>query len=317
MPLILLSPSCKTPSSKIQITLAENITPVEAPATVARVKGFFQSEGLEANAVPFASGRLALDALIGGKADFATVAETPIVLAAMQGQPIQVLCTFTASERNTKILARKDRDINSPVDLKGKKVAVTAGTNGAYFFELVLKNNGLTPTDLEQINLAPQDMAAAIARGDVDAICTWEPHVRNAQKTLGENAIVLNIPPGQYTQTFNIVVLRKYAEEHPAALTAFLKALLRSESFMREQQAEAIAIAAKENNMTTEDMQAIWPDYDFRVTLNRQLLTALTGQAEWAARTGLAPAGNQLPPLEQLILAGPLSSLRPDSVNLK
>jgi len=76
---------CKPSQTCAQITLAENITVVSAPVTVARVKGFFQTEGLNCNTVPFASGRLALDGLLGGEADFATVAETPIVLSAMQG----------------------------------------------------------------------------------------------------------------------------------------------------------------------------------------------------------------------------------------
>jgi NitT/TauT family transport system substrate-binding protein len=308
---------CNRSSTSPQITLAENITVVSAPVTVARVKGFFQAEGLNCNTVPFASGRLALDALLGGKADFATVAETPIVLSAMQGQPVRVLCTFTASERNTKLLARKDRGIEKPADLRGKKVALTFGSNGAYFFDVLLRDNGLAPSDVQQINLSPPDMAAVISRGDVDAICTWEPYIWNAKNMLGENAIELDNKPGRYVQTFNIVVRKEYAEQHAAELTAFLKALLNAESFIAQRQAEAMSIVAKENNMTEADLKGIWSDYQFKITLNKQFVESLTGQAEWAVRTKLAPAESRLPALDQLLLPGPLEALKPAAVNLQ
>lgn len=312
-----LQTGCKQSSSRSQITLAENITVVSAPVTVARVKGFFRDEGLNCDTVPFASGRLALDALLGGKADFATVAETPIVLSAMQGQSVRVLCTFTASERNTKVLARKDRGIEKPSDLRGKKVALTVGSNGDYFFDVFLSDNGLAPNDVQQINLSPPDMAAAITRGDVDAICTWEPHIWNAKKKLAGNALILGNKPGRYVQTFNIVVLKEYAEQNPAALTVFLKALLRAESFIRETEAESLSIVAKDNNMTEEDLKGIWPDYEFRVTLNPQLVEAMQGQAKWAVRTKLAQEGAKLPPVDQLLLPGPLKALNPSAVNLQ
>lgn len=290
---------------------------VSAPVTVARVKSFFRDEGLTCNTVPFASGRLALDALLGGKANFATVAETPIVLSAMQGQPVRVLCTFTASEKNTKVLARLDRGIEQPSDLRGKKVALTVGSNGDYFFDVLLKDNQLTGTDVQQINLSPPDMAAAITRGDVDAICTWEPHIWNARKNLPQNATVLGNKPGRYVQTFNIVVLNDYAERNPAALTAFLKALLRAESFIKASESEALSIVAKENNMTQEDLRGIWPDYDFRVTLSKPFVEALNGQAEWALRTKLAPGGSRLPGMENLLLGAPLKALTPAAVNFQ
>jgi ABC-type nitrate/sulfonate/bicarbonate transport system substrate-binding protein len=308
---------CKPSSTGSQITLAENITVVSAPVTVARVKGLFQAEGLTCNTVPFASGRLALDALLGGKADFATVAETPIVLSAMQGQPVRVLCTFTASERNTKLLARKDRGIEKPADLRGKKIAVTFGSNGAYFFDVLLRDNGLAPADVQQINLGPPDMAAAITRGDVDAICTWEPHIWNAKKILGDSALELGNKPGRYVQTFNIVVRKEYAEQHTAALTAFLKALLKAESFISQSEGEAMRIVAKENNLPDADLKGIWSDYEFKVTLNKQFVESLTGQAEWAVRTKLAPAENHLPAVDQLLLPGPLKALKPAAVNLQ
>lgn len=300
-----------------KIVLAENITPVSAPVTVARVKDYFKEEGIQCQTIPFASGRLALDALIGGKANFATVAETPIVLASMQGQPITVLCTFTSSEKNTKILARKDKGVQNPNDLIGKKIAVTFGTNGAYYLQIFLRTHNIRADNVQLINLSPPDMATAISRGDVDAICTWEPHIWNAKKLVGDEAVVLLNNPGIYTQTFNIVAMKGYTSNNDKILTGFLKALNKSVIYIKEHEDEAIAIVARENNMTETDLRAIWNDYVFDVVLDTGLVKAITGQAEWALNTNLATPESHLPPMEQLLTPGPLKSLKLESVNLQ
>ena len=78
--------------------------------------------------------------------------------------------------------------IKTKADLKGKKIAFTAGTGSEIYTTVLLKQAGLTAKDVSLVNLRPQDMLPALAAGSIDAMNTWEPHISNASKTLGDSA---------------------------------------------------------------------------------------------------------------------------------
>lgn len=68
----------QTPAEKV--TIAYATLSDTALAQVAQVQGFFRAEGLDVSPHLHAYGKLALQELLAGQADFATVAETPVML---------------------------------------------------------------------------------------------------------------------------------------------------------------------------------------------------------------------------------------------
>ena len=103
-----------------RLTLAEGSRPIAGPVYVAHAQGYFEAEGLEVILQPHTSGKAALQAVLEGRADLGTVAETPIMHAAMKGEQIYVVATIHQSEQNTVVVARQDRGILSPIDLSGR-----------------------------------------------------------------------------------------------------------------------------------------------------------------------------------------------------
>ncbi len=61
-----------------------------------------------------------------------TVAATPIVAIRFERNDFAVFLTIVDSAQHAKAIARKDRDINIPQDLVGKKVATTIGTTAHF-----------------------------------------------------------------------------------------------------------------------------------------------------------------------------------------
>src|SRR5665647_1582548 len=127
---------CKPPDKQVgpreKFTFAYTTGPDAVLVQIAFAKGFFAEEGLDATPQPHAFGKLALESVMEGKAELATVGDTPFVFAALKDRKITTFATILTSNRNNAIVARQDRGIAKPSDLLGKKIGVTFGTTGDF-----------------------------------------------------------------------------------------------------------------------------------------------------------------------------------------
>ena len=108
------------------VVLAYAPQPDVTPFYVADKMGYWSDEGLEVRMEEFATGRLSFETVLGGKADLAQVAETPLVNAAIQKRSFVVIATFCSSDRSVRCIARTDRGISKGTDLRGRTVAIFA-----------------------------------------------------------------------------------------------------------------------------------------------------------------------------------------------
>ncbi len=124
------------------------------------------AEKLDIKPVSFPTGREALEALLGGGAQFASLAEFPVVTAALRGQKFVVIASVSTFVGNRVIInaVRGAKDIPS---LAGRKVGVTLGTNMQFLADTALKG-----VKVDYVNVAPGDLVPALARGDIDGAFT-------------------------------------------------------------------------------------------------------------------------------------------------
>ena len=295
-------------------TLAQNMSPISGVTIVAKEKGFFEKNGLDISVSGFTSGKQCLNAVLGGAAEIATTAEAPTTAAAMSKQSIAFLARMEYSDLKT--LTAAGSGIKTMADLKGKKVAFTAGTGSEVYTVALLKKAGLTKDDVKLTNLRPQDMLPALAAGDIDAYNTWEPHITNGMKTLGSKVTELDTK-GVYAETFNIVVMKEYLKDNPDLIKAFLTSLLEAEAWMKANKEDAITVVAKVAGMKREDLAPIWKDYIYNVVLDQKQLDVLTAHAAWRLESGNHPPGATMPDfVKDVIVPGPLKSIAPDRVTL-
>lgn len=307
--------SCENKQQPSKIILAENPVPLSSITIIAKDKGFFSEEGLDVEVRNLTTGKLCLDAVIGGGADFATVAETPLMRAGFADQKVNVSATIASSNNDCKVIARKDKGISEPKDLKGKKVATVVGTSADFFMSSFLTAKGLSTKDVSVTNLQPPDMVTALIRGDIDAFFIFEPHIYNAKKQLGDNAIIFT---GQdvYTETFNIAVTEKFANENPDTIKRFLNALIKAENFIKTNKEEAIAIVSKRTGMDSNILSEIWGDFRFEIVLEPSLLDYMNKEGQWAVETGTA-TGSTIPDYRKMIRTKELQELKPGAVTIK
>lgn len=297
-----------------KIRLAQNLSPISGVTIVAKAQGFFEKAGLDVEVRNLTSGKLALDAVLGGAAEFGTVAETPLMRAGLANQPVAIIATMESSDNDVKLIVRADRGINSIKDLKSRKIATFVGTSAEFFLVKALKTEEMTLSAITPVNLRPEDMPAAFARGDIDGYAIWEPNVYKGAKLLGAKAKILSTKD-MYVETFNIAVMKPYLEKNPNVVRSFLQALLSAEAYIKAHPIEAKTLIAKTTGMDIQMFSEIRPDFHYRVALEPSLLKYINEEARWDISTGKAnPGSNYAHRLKQMIVAEPLRSLAPARV---
>jgi len=311
----LLLPSC-TENSKLppeKVTIAEGQQQGAALVYIAKDKGFFRDEGLDVTLQPHASGKECFAAMMEGKADLATVAETPLMFAALKGEKFLTVATISESSRAMAILARRDRRILAPVDLKGKTIGVTIGTNGEFFLHTYLVFHGLSESSIRIVDVKPGDMVNALTKGTIDAATTWAPHTTRLQSALGAAGKFFH-GENIYTMTFNLAASQGYVKKNPKTFAGILRAMVRSEAFARDYPKDASGIVASNIGIPAAAVLDEWDTYRNGVNLRQSLLTTMEAQARWAMRR--MPTVGKTPNFLDFIYVDALSAVRPESVTV-
>jgi ABC-type nitrate/sulfonate/bicarbonate transport system substrate-binding protein len=252
--------------------------------------------------------------VLGGGADIATAAESPVTAATFAGQKVALLARMEYSELKTLVVSP---DFRQGGDLKGKRVGYAAGTGSEVYTHELLKRLGIARSDVTLVNLRPQDMVAAAAAGSIDAYNIWEPHVANGRKVLGEKARPFALD-SVYAETFNVVVTDDYARTQPKVTAAFLRALLDAERWLKGNREDAITLVARLVSMKRDDLAEVWNDYIFEVALDELTLRALRKHAQWRIETGNAAGGaTALPDFSSVVRSGSLRAVAPERVRLE
>jgi NitT/TauT family transport system substrate-binding protein len=258
------------------------------PVTVALRQGYFANAGVELVIQPHKSGKASLEAALAGKADMATTADIPIMMAAMNDIPLSVVATFFKTEHDHGIAARRDRGIATLADLKGKTIGVTLATSGHFVLDAFLSRQHIAAGDVTVRNLKPEEFSHALASGEVDAIVTWEPFLDNLLKQLGSNGTAF-YGEDIYESPYSLVGRREYVARHPELMKKLLRALARGVQDCTEKPEAARAIMAASVAIDTSKWKSNWPYYRFQLVLDQGLILALEDEAGWAMSNKLAP----------------------------
>ena len=291
-----------------QVTIAATLYAGSCPIFAAQDNGYFVEEGVQALVQPHTSGKSAVDAILQGQAHLSTSADIPIMFAAMKKQPIAIVATIFASEKDYVFVARKDRGITAPNSLQGKRIGITLGTSGHFVLDAFLNRQRLSVNDVTVIDLKPEELAAALAKGDIDAASTWEPYASVMRAQLGANSTVF-FAEGIYDATYHISGTRDYVSSHGKTIQKVLRALVKGGRFCQSEPVAARSIVARMMKLDEATLKDLWPAYQFNASLDQSLLLALEDETRWAMKNKLT-TGNDMPNyLDYIYLDGMLAVL--------
>jgi sulfonate transport system substrate-binding protein len=184
------------------------------------------SDGISVEWTQSLGSNKALELLNSKSIDFGSTAGAAALIGKANGNPIKAIYVYSRPEW-TALVVRKDSPIQKVADLKGKKVAVTRGTDPHIFLLRALHEAGLTEKDIQIVVLQHPDGRIALEKGDVDAWAGLDPMMAQTEIQQGSRLFYRNVNFNSYGV---LDVREEFARQYPAyverVLAAYEKARL-------------------------------------------------------------------------------------------
>ncbi len=243
-------------TSKIRIALS---TPLLWPeVSVATDAKLWAKHDLEPVITEFPTGNEANQALLGGSADVATVAPTPVLLSAAQGNDVRVI-GLAGYWETWRLQALRASGISTPADLAGKSIGVTLGSSSEMALQVFLEENGMSADDVELVNVRPPDMIPSISKSSVDAINIWQPMTYRAEQTIPDSERIDF--PYTFRNNYLFVTTQAVLEKDRELAVRFMAVMREAAELMASDPEVATSAVAKASGLTDEEAKAVLAEY--------------------------------------------------------
>lgn len=157
-------------AQKVTIQIEGSAVPYYIPIYMGIELGYFKEEGLEVEYF-FGNASDIIRNVAVGNVEFGFPNGEPVIVARSQGIPVNVIHTTYQHGLGSTIFL-KESGIQTPTDLKGKKVAITSyGSSNYVQLQVLLKKNGMTLNDIQLEIIGTEAIVPALVNKRVDAIC--------------------------------------------------------------------------------------------------------------------------------------------------
>jgi NitT/TauT family transport system substrate-binding protein len=133
----------------------------------------FAPAGYKIEVFPFETPTDGKNAVVTKSVDFGTFGLAAATLGSAAGEPVVVIAA--QCNKGMAVVVAKNSTITTIKGLKDKKVGILPGSTQEVVILDRLKQEGMTPKDIQPVRLAFSEMHAALERGDIDAYVGAEP----------------------------------------------------------------------------------------------------------------------------------------------
>ncbi len=242
-----------------RVTIANTSTGVQLVLPwIALKKGFYAKHGLDVTIVQVNGDAGSIPALVSGSVRFAIMTATPALVANAKGGNIRIispLSTYPQQIVMRKALADKlgitaETPLATRLDaLRGRNVGVLdVGGGLQYTLEVVLSSNGIDPSTVPVVGIAPYSAElAALQRGAIDVIAPAVPFGQTAVAE-GFGVMIANVWGGEVPSVrgtpFELMsVAEKWGRAHAATVAAMQAALQDAMDYLHANLAGAAGLA--------------------------------------------------------------------------
>jgi NitT/TauT family transport system substrate-binding protein len=208
-------------------------------------------EGIDAEVISFPSLVQRMQAVASGSVDVGNGGLSATMQVATKGFPMAVLAN--GCEGGWSLVANPA--ITSFAQLAGKKIAVQNGSIGLVSLQWKLQHEGLTDK-VTLLYLDNQDQPVPLARGDVDAICCFEPYATFAVMSGFGKVLWVPYDTPMGKTNLGFVASVPFIKKDPALVRTLVQAHVKATNTLRDDPAIAVATTIKQFNMSPEIAKA-------------------------------------------------------------
>ena len=187
-----------------------------------------------------ANGFLAANAV-----QFGSTAGSAALLARANGSPIRTVFLFSQPEWTALVVA-KGSSLKRVEELRGKRIAVTKGTDPYFFLLRALRDAHLEQSDVEIVELQHPDGRTALERGQVDAWAGLDPHMAASELDAESRLLYRNVAYNTYGA---LNAREDVLSDHPDVAAIVLRQYARAHAFAAAHAPETAKIVAAASNL--------------------------------------------------------------------
>jgi taurine transport system substrate-binding protein len=206
----------------------------------------------------FDSGADVNTAFIAKELDFGALGSSPVArgLSAPLNIPYKVAFVLDVAGDNEALVARNGANVNSIPELRGKRIAAPFASTAHYSLLAALAQNGLSPSDVQLVDLQPQAILAAWDRGDIDAAYSWLPTLDQLRKT-GKDLVTSRQLAKDGKPTLDLgAVSDEFAAAHPDVVDTWRQQEARALSTLKDDPAAAANAIAAEIGLSPDEVSS-------------------------------------------------------------
>ena len=190
--------------------------------------------GYRINWRAFDSGAAVIAAMKEGEVEIALAGSSPIAAGVSSGAAIELFWITEDIAAAEALVVRNGAGIESPQDLRGKRLAVPFVSTAHFHTLFALEQFGINSDHVELLDMPPASIATAWENGTIDAAFIWNPVLGKIGKS-GKVLMTSGLLSRWGKATFDgMVTLKEWSAEHGDFMLAFVKTVARADAAYRD-----------------------------------------------------------------------------------
>lgn len=248
---VTLQISCSDLQSTQPLRVGFNTWPGYEFIYLAKVKGYFEEEGVDVKLVELNSLSDVRRAFERGQIDIMASTMVEVLIAAENSnRPLKIIAIADSSNGGDMLLAAKP--ITQVSQLKGKKIGLEGATVDVLAAGAALRSAGLTFKDVQVVPKSQDDLVADLIAGKIDAIETYPPYAIELLATEKFNKIFDSSKiPGEIIDTISIDA--NVLNTQRTQVRSFLKAYFRAYDYFKMEPKKSSSIMGQREGVSGEE----------------------------------------------------------------